>query len=313
MLNRRHIRIKVMQTLYSMQQNDSDKLDGGEKFLFNSIENIQDLYLLMLTSLIEIQRKEEDFLAVSQKKHLATSQERNPNRKLVDNQVLKALSESVSVLNALEDRAVAHWHVNDQYIQILINEIKQSELYEEYMNSGLVSFKEDRNFVWRVFTEIVAPNEKLYDFFEDTKLTWLDDLPLVNTMIQKQLKQLTEEDLQILVPRLYKDFDDKDFARQLYRKTLLNSAELNKEFVDKTPNWDSDRIAEIDNIILRMAICEMLKFTSIPVKVTINEYLEIAKEYSTPKSSIFINGILDNISKAYQADNKLNKIGKGLL
>jgi N utilization substance protein B len=155
--------------------------------------------------------------------------------------------------------------------------------------------------------------KKIYSFLEDSRLTWLDDLPLVNTMIQKQLRQLRDTDNQLLVPKLYKDIEDKDFAINLYRKTILNYKELTTEFKDKTPNWDPERIAEIDTIILRMAICEILKFSSIPVKVTINEYLEIAKEYSTPKSSIFINGILDNISKNYEKEGKLNKIGKGLL
>lgn len=181
------------------------------------------------------------------------------------------------------------------------------------MSSEMQSFEEDRKFVVAIFTEIIAPNEKIYEFFEDNKLTWLDDLPVVNTLIQKQLKQLKDDYSIFLVPRVFKDLDDKDFAVNLYRKTILNYSELAKEYEDKTPNWDVERIAEIDTIILRMAICEMFKFSSIPVKVTINEYLEIAKEYSTPKSSIFINGILDNISKLCQDNDKIKKIGKGLL
>jgi transcription antitermination protein NusB len=166
-----------------------------------------------------------------------------------------------------------------------------------------------------VFTEIIAPNEKLYEFIEDTKLTWTDDISLINTQIIKQLEQLKPTALQegFKVSKLYKDAEDQEFSLDLFAKTVLNEAEFAKEFADKTPNWDTERIAEMDTIMLKMAICEFLKFPSIPTKVTINEYLEIAKEYSTPKSSIFINGILDNLVKEFQAKNRLNKIGRGLM
>jgi len=163
-----------------------------------------------------------------------------------------------------------------------------------------------------MYTELIAPNEKLYEYLEDNKLTWVDDIPLVNTQIQKQLKQISES-TEFRVTKLYKDQEDEEFVSLLFRKTVLNEVELAKEYIDKTPNWDADRIAEIDTIILKMAICEFLKFPSIPVKVTINEYLELAKEYSTPKSSIFINGILDNLVKEFQNENRIQKTGRGLM
>ncbi|MBN9286124.1 MULTISPECIES: transcription antitermination factor NusB [unclassified Flavobacterium] len=314
MLNRRHIRVKVMQSIYAMHQNSSDNLEKEEKFLFYSIENIQDLYLIMLSSLVEIKRAEEDFIDKSSKKHLATKEERNPNKKFVSNAVLEILSENNSLSIALEDRKINNWKNNDDYILILLEDIKNSKLYADYMHNDVNDFEEDKQFVEDIFTEIIAPNEKLYDYLEDNKLTWVDDIPLVNTAIQKQLKQIKDTNPDaVIVPKLYKDIDDKEFVRNLFRKTILNNSELTKEFIDKTPNWDAERIAEIDAIILKMAICEFLKFPSIPVKVTINEYLEIAKEYSTPKSSIFINGILDNLVKDYQKENKLIKTGRGLM
>ena len=147
---------------------------------------------------------------------------------------------------------------------------------------------------------------------EDFKLTWVDDIPVVNTQILKQLKQFSKE-ADFRIAPLYKDVEDKDFALNLFRKTILNEDKLGKELNNKTPNWDIERIAELDTIILKMAICEFLNFPSIPLKVTINEYLELAKEYSTPKSSIFINGILDNLIKDFQADNRIKKVGRGLL
>ncbi len=303
-----------MQSIYAMHQNDSDNMEKEEKFLFNSIEIIRDLYLIMVSALVEIRNSEEDFIEKSQKKHLATAEERNPNKKFVNNQVLQLLNDSNALSIALEDRKIDNWKRNDDYVLLLLDDIKASDVYQKYMHNKENNWEEDRQFVHDLFTEVVAPNDKLYEYLEDHKLTWIDDIPLVNTFIAKQLKSLSVEGKDAFyVPKLYKDADDKEFVRNLFRKTVLNEVELAKEFIDKTPNWDTERIAEIDSIILKMAICEFLKFPSIPVKVTINEYLEIAKEYSTPKSSIFINGILDNLIKDYQTGNKLVKTGRGLM
>jgi N utilization substance protein B len=313
MLNRRHIRIKVMQSIYVMHQQQSDQLDKEEKFLFQSIENTQDLYLLLLSALVETKKKEELYIDIASKKHLATKEERNPRLKFVHNRVLMALSSSKALEQALKERKINNWQQNDDIILYLIESIKDSKLYQNYMKVPTSNFEEDRNFIAELYTEIIAPSEKLYDYLEDHKLTWLDDLPGINTLILKQIKQLKSETDTLIIPEVYKDDDDKEFVTNLFRKTVLNEVELSKEYIDKTPNWDVDRIAEIDTIILKMAICELLKFPSIPAKVTINEYLEIAKEYSTPKSSIFINGILDNLVKEFEKDKRLTKSGRGLL
>jgi N utilization substance protein B len=313
-LNRRHIRVKVMQSIYAMHQNGSDSIEKEEKFLLYSIDNILDLYLTMLSSLIEIGKKEAVFIEKSSQKHITTSQERNPNKKFINNTILQILSENNSLSIALENRKINHWELNEDYIQILLDSIKNSGFYAKYMANTVSNFEEDKQFILDIFTELVVPNEKLYEFLEDNKLTWIDDIPVVNTQIIKQLKQIkSAKDEAFRVPKLFKDQEDKEFVTNLFRKTVLNERELAKEYVDKTPNWDSERIAEIDTIVMKMAICEFLKFPSIPVKVTINEYLELAKEYSTPKSSIFINGILDNLVKEFEIANKLNKIGRGLM
>lgn len=303
-----------MQSIYAMHQNGADNLEKEEKFLFYSIDNILDLYLTMVSSLLEICKKEQIFLHLSSQKHLATPQERKPNEKFIKNAVFQILSENNSLSIAMENRKINNWSLNDDYIIILLNAIKESKLYAKYMSNTVNTFEEDKEFIAAIFEEIIVPNEKLYEYLEDDKLTWIDDIPMVNTQILKQLKALKplEED-NFRVPKLYKDTEDKDFVRDLFRKTVLNEKELAKTYDDKTPNWDSDRIAEVDTIILKMAICEFLKFPSIPVKVTLNEYLEIAKEYSTPKSSIFINGILDNLVKELTESKKLVKVGRGLM
>ncbi|MDK2771581.1 MAG: transcription antitermination factor NusB [Flavobacterium sp.] len=313
MLNRRHIRIKVMQSIYAMHQHESDNLEKEEKFLFQSIENMQDLYLLLVAALIEIRNKEEEYLDLASKKHLATKEERNPNKKFINNKVLRLLANSGNIENALEENSISNWKRNDDIILLLLEEVKASTIYQHYMSKTESNFNDDKYFVADLFSEVIAPNEKLYDYIEDYKLTWVDDLASVNTLILKQIKSLKSEDDIFRVSALYKDEDDKDLVKSLFRKTVLNEQELSKEYIDKTPNWDAERIAEMDTIILKMAICELLKFPSIPVKVTINEYLEIAKEYSTPKSSIFINGILDNLVKEFKNENRLNKAGRGLL
>lgn len=314
MLNRRHIRVKVMQSIYAMHQKGSDQLEKEEKFLLLSIENMLDLYLLMLSAVVEIRDKEEQYIEKSRTKFLATAEEKNPNLKFIHNAVFELLSQNTSLLQAIEYRKINNWKLNDDYILLLLDEIKKSDLYAAYMSSKDRSFEEDRDFAVQLFTDLIAGNEKLYDYLEDFKLTWADDIPVVNTQIIKQLKAIkSAQDTTFQVPKLYKDEDDRAFAVDLFRKTVLNENDFVKFYENKTPNWDTERIAEIDTIILKMAICEFLKFPSIPVKVTINEYLEIAKEYSTPKSSIFINGILDNLVKEFQTDGRLLKTGRGLM
>jgi N utilization substance protein B len=302
-----------MQSIYAMHQNGSDDLEKEEKFLSYSIESIMDLYLIMISSLIELQKKEAEFIALSSKKHLATPEERKPNTKFIDNKIFQILEESNTISIALKDKKINNWTVNDDAILLLLQDVKQSDLYQKYMNEKATNFEKDKQFIIDLFTEVVAPNEKLYNYLEDYKLTWVDDIPLVNTQILKQLNQILEKESNFKVAKLFKDEEDKEFVNLLFRRTVLNEIEFAKDFFDKTPNWDMDRIAEMDTIIIKMAICEFLKFPSIPTKVTINEYLEIAKEYSTPKSSIFINGILDNLVKEFHSADRIKKIGRGLL
>ena len=314
MLTRRHIRVKVMQSLYSIGQTQNDNLVKEEKFLLFSIDQMYDLFLINLQLLVEIRKHAADYLEKSQKKYLATSEEKNPNTKFVNNEVLLLLENNIQLKDEMERKKLNCWELDDEYIKILWGEIKENELYKDYMNTSLSSFREDKDFVLDIFKDIVAPNEKLYEYFEDKKLTWIDDLPLVNTAIVKMLRKVkSSQDEHMSLPKLYKDIDDKKFATDILKKTILNGGDFTKEIDGKTPNWDKDRIADLDKAIIKMAICEFVKFPSIPVKVTINEYLEIAKEYSTPKSSIFINGILDKISKEYQENGKLNKVGRGLM
>lgn len=314
MLNRRHIRIKVMQALYAFKGNESEDLKVSGSFLNHSLNNMYDLYLSVLSLMIEVHKKAEDRQNKTQKKFLATKADKNPNLKFIKNEVLVMLSSNDTLKSELEHRKLDPWYLDFEYVDLTYKAITASDLYKEYMATSTSTFKEDKEFVISIFEDIIAPNDKLYDYFEDKKLTWLDDIPVVNTSVLKLLKKLKPSTPEKhFLPKLFKDEDDRDFGIELLKKTILNQSSFSEEIASKTKNWDSERITQIDTVLMQMAICEFQKFPSIPVKVTINEYLEIAKEYSTPKSSNFINGILDKIVKEYKAENKHNKIGRGLL
>ena len=303
-----------MQTLYAFGGSESDDFKKDEKFLLQSLDTMYDLFLLQLSLLIEIQKRAEDQQEKIQRKYLATTEEKNPSKKFINNEVLQLLKSNEALKSELEKRKIDFWYLDFEYVDIIYKAILDSTLYKEYMSTKTSDFKEDRNFIVDIFSEIIATDDKLYDYIEDKKLTWIDDLPVINTIIQKLLRKVKPDSTEHhFTPKLYKDLEDREYAVNLFKKSLLNRSKFNEEIAARTVNWDSDRIANLDAILLQMAICEFQKFPSIPVKVTINEYLEIAKEYSTPKSSFFINGILDKIVKDYTKDGNLNKIGRGLM
>ncbi|MCW5517554.1 transcription antitermination factor NusB [Muriicola sp. Z0-33] len=315
MLTRRQIRVKVMQCIYALTQSADNSLEKQEKFLKVSIDNTFTLYLLILSLLKELHKMAGKHVSHASTKYMSTAADKYPDQeKFLNNKALLQIVRNELLENELNKRKLNNWYLNEEYVKIVYKEIVESSLYDKYMSSAQSSFEEDRELLEDLFKEVIAPNDKIYEYFEDDKLTWVDDIPLVNTFILKQFKKAREkQSSSFYVPRLLKDKDDLEFAKKLLTKTLLNNAELVKEIEGKTPNWDKDRIADIDAILLKMAICELLNFSSIPERVTINEYLEIAKEYSTPKSSIFINGILDKLVREYKSEGKLKKSGRGLL
>lgn len=314
MLNRRHIRIKVMQLVYALNGDESADLNKEERLLLKSMESMYNLYLIMLSLLMEVQKKAEIHLVKSQQKHLATPEEKSPNRKFVNNEVLLLLKNNISLKEKLEDYKIDNWQLDDEYVDIIFKDLYNSELYKDYMSTKVSTFKEDNIFVIEMFKTIIAPNDKLYEYIEDKNITWVDDMPVINTAIVKLLRKVKSNlNDHFFTPKLFKDIEDKEFASELLKKTVLNLNAFSDVISERTKNWDKDRIANIDFVLLQMGICEFQKFPSIPVKVTINEYLEIAKEYSTPKSSVFINGVLDKLVKEYTSSGTLNKIGRGLM
>ncbi len=303
-----------MQAIYAFEQSKNDNLDATERFLFNSMEGMYDLYLLMLALLIEIHTVAKKRLELSRKKYLPTAKEEEPSKNFIENSVLQLLSNSLSIKNGLTSKALDNWSLNSEYPKMLFEALKQQDFYQHYLEQEITSYKQDREIIVRLYKEVIAPNDGLFEYIEESRITWVDDFPLVNSSILKTLHHINPKDKRgVRLSPLFKDEEDRKYAKQLFRKTVLNKYRLLAEYEGKTPNWDTNRIAEIDAVLIHMGISEFLWFPSIPVKVTINEYLEIAKDYSTDKSNIFINGILDKLIKEYQANDTLNKSGRGLL
>ncbi len=304
-----------MQTLFAFHLNgEKENLAKQKAFALQSNDNMYTLYLLILSLFIELQKKASIQLEKMQNKHLATAEDKNPNKKFINNQVLQQIKQNTLLNQTLQEYKITHWHENEEYVDLIYRQIINSNLYKEYMQTKTSNFKEDKFFIIDIFKEIIATNQKLYDYIEDYCITWVDDFPIVNTTLLKLLKKTkTTVSETYWLPKLYKDKEDKKFALNLLETTITNETILKTHIENKTKNWESDRIAKVDAMLLEMAICELLHFPTIPVKVSLNEYLEIAKEYSTPKSSIFINGILDSLVKDFQNQDILNKLGRGLM
>ncbi len=312
MINRRHIRIKIMQSVYAMTQSHNDDIVKEEKFLKYSIKKMFDLYVLSLQILVEVQKHAEQKLEISKKKHLATKEDLSPNTKFVNNRLIKKIAESSSIALHVEAQKLNNWTLDDEYVKIVWEQLQNSNKYKRYLNTVEDSYKVDKSFVIDFFKEIIAPNEKLAEYFEDVNITWVDDIPFVNTWVVRTLnKQNTNGPF--MLGSLYKNRDDEEFVSELFKKIILNHHSFEEDIKKFTPNWESDRIAEIDMILIKLGICEFLYFPSIPTRVTINEYIEIAKDYSTQKSSYFVNGVLDKLSKEYTQSKRLVKVGRGLL
>jgi len=301
-----------MQSVYAMTKSKADDLVKEEKFLKHSIQRLLDLYVLQLQLLVEVQKLATKQIKLFKKKHLATKEDLNPNTKFINNKVIAIIANSISISNHISNQKINNWKNDEEYVDIIWKKLQLSDLYSTYMNSKEDSFKADKNFIQDFFVEIIAPDDKLAEYYEDQTISWLDDIPFVNTWIVRTLSK-TKENKLLVLGNLYKDEDDEQFVLDLFRKVMLNHTLFEEDISSKTPNWEADRIADIDMILIKMAICEFLKFPSIPVRVTINEYIEISKDYSTNKSGYFINRVLDKISREYSENKRLHKIGRGLL
>lgn len=301
-----------MQVLYAQTANSKE--DDSASQLQNSMEHMYKLYLLMTSLLIKLRERAIDHQKRSEKKYIKTQEDVDPNMRFVDNFLLQKLAEDTALKAELESHKIQYWEQDGEYVELIYQDLIKSDLYESFMSNSKSSLENDVAFVVEVFREIIVSNNKLYDYFQDKNITWVDDFPVVNTFIVKLFKRITTKlKTEFFTPNLFKDKEDEAFGFKLMKATRDNFEVYNAEIISKTKNWDKDRIAKIDFVLLQMAICEFQEFPSIPTKVTINEHIELAKEYSTPKSNVFINGVLDKIVKDYRNQKTLNKKGRGLM
>lgn len=312
MLSRRLLRTKVVKGVYAHLQCESDNIVQSEKALVATIDKAYELYFQMLALAPELVRYAEERQEIGRNKMLPTYEDLHPNRKFVCNRAIARIAECEAIANFNAKNSLS-WGNYPDLIRNLYNELTQQEFFTEYMASSTSSFKEDVRLVENIYLTILEENEQLENVLEEQSILWSDDLGYILTMVARTVSSMRESQEQIKLMPKFKSEDDLVFAKKLLRQSIIEFAE-NKELIDKyTQNWDIERVAMMDNIILAVAITEAREFESIPVKVTLNEYIDIAKYYSTEMSGTFINGVLDKITSAMVADGVIVKSGKGLL
>jgi len=314
MLSRRHIRIKIFQALYSYNKGSVSEIALGEKELMRTINKNYELFIHLLSILVELRNYEEKLINERKKKKLPTEEDKNPNLKFIQNKLLLQLNENEDLLKKIDEYKIS-WADEQEFIKKVHTKITETESYKEYKSSTVDSFENDSAIVIRLFKNQIADHEMLQHILEEKNIHWQDDHYFVCGYAVKVLKQFSEKSSSdFKLPELFKDAeDDVEFIKTIYRQVLLNNQEYQDTIMKKAKNWEADRIAAVDFILMKMALSELEKLPSIPIKVTLNEYIDISKNYSTPKSRLFINGVLDKIVADYKRDGKIEKRGRGLM
>ena len=313
MLNRRYLRIKILQSLYAYYQAGDNQVNKHEKDLFQSIDKIQQLYLLLILTLPELKTIAKEALEKKKTKILPSKEDLEPNTKWVDNLYIQKIENS-KMLRQLSDKLKINWIgvENKELLIKVFKEIKDTETYFEFMHNDKIGFEEDKSFMIALFKNEIANSKYLHHFFEEKNIHWMDDLDHACSMILKTFKSINEKDDFVVLPLYKNENEEKEFVSTLFKKTIENDLKAESLIEKLTQNWELERIAKLDVILLKMGICELLEFPEIPTKVTLNEIIEIAKFYSTPKSSNFINGILDKAIEELNINQMLSKSGRGL-
>ena len=307
MINRVLIRLKIVQIVYAYYQNGGKNLDTAEKELFFSLSKAYDLYNYLLLLMVEVTKQANKRLNAAKNKLVPTKEELFPNTKFVENRFIAQLEVNKQLLEFSNNQKKT-WENEADFVKTLCDKILESDIYKEYMASETSSYEEDRELWRKLYKNIIFNNIELDQVLEDQSLYWNDDKEIVDTFVLKTIKRFDEKNgaKQELLPE-FKDEEDQDFARRLIRRTILNADYYRHLISENTKNWDLDRVAFMDVVIMQIALAEILSFPNIPVSVSLNEYVEIAKLYSTPKSGGFINGTLDGIVNSLKKENKLTK------
>ena len=319
MLNRRHLRIKVLQALYAHFQTEGSEVMQQEKRLIASIESIYDLYIYLLSSLIEVRDFSLNRMEDARSKFLPTPEEVNPNTRFVDNTFLEQLSNNRDLRKNIQ-RLKISWADHQEIYRKIFLAFRDSEAYLAFMAKPAIKYRDEKDILLHLVGECMLESEAFVSLFEDKNIHWADDIDTAVSLLAKTIKKWDEgmDEFKQLPPLMINPDEEgedliKDFVLKLFRKTLIHSEAFDVLIAERAQNWDLERIAMLDVIILKMAMVELTEFPSIPVKVTLNEYIEISKEYSTPRSRQFVNGMLDKLVFDLRAEDRLNKMGRGLI
>lgn len=318
MLSRRFLRIKALQEVYAYHQSKDNDLSKAERHLLESVDNLYELFICQLSFWVELKRFAERRIEENRHKHFPTEEDLNPNLKFVNNQVINALEYNRHLL-VLEDKYKINWvNLKEDFIRAVYGKLIELPEYQEYMNNGKHDFQDDRNFLVEITDKYMAENGFLYDFYSDQKLAFNSDYQLSVYLLWRFLVDLPQDfNADSKLPPVYNETrdgcNDEEFVVKLFEKTILKASQYRELVKANISNWDYDRLALMDKIIIFMAVTEFCEFHFIPVKVTINEYIEISKIYSTPESRRFVNGMLDKLVEVLRAEGKIVKTGIGLI
>ena len=307
MINRVLIRLKVIQVIYAYYQNGGKNLEAAEKELFYSLSKAYDLYKYLLLLMIEVTQFADRRIDNRRHKLRPTEEDLNPNTRFIDNAFMAQLMQNAQ-LEEFRANQKRSWDDEGDFVKHLFERIEETKVYQEYMAKETLTYEDDRELWRKLYRSTIAQNEEIDEILEEQSLYWNDDKAIVDTFVLKTIKRFEPENGagQELMPE-YKDDEDKEFARRLLRTAITGAEAYRKLMENNAKNWDMERFAFMDILIMQVALAEIMAFPTIPTSVTLNEYVEIAKMYSTPKSGGFINGMLDGIVSQLKSENKLNK------
>jgi len=313
MLNRRHIRLKIMQYLYAVEMSGFEDTKEHYKNLTNSIDSIHELFILQISFLVEILKKAKSKYDISLESVTGNISSKYTNTKFSKNKFLNQISSNSRVIKLFESNNFINWDIDYKYINLIYDKIIDSDIYSNYIKEQLDSYQMDSKFIYNSYKDIIVSDENFQSFIEEKNIYWMDDFALVNTLMLKLIKKTTPNIFEKLFYfQLFSNSSDKKYSNDLANLSLRNF-KSNNELINKyLANWDIERLAKIDLVIINLALTELKNFKDIPIKVSLNEYIEISKDYSTSKSSFFINGILDKIVKDLIKNNSIIKEGRGL-
>lgn len=285
----------------------------SEKELHRNIEKAYELYHYLLILIVDVVLYAESRIEMARSKRIPTQEDLHPNTRFIDNTLIEQIRNNDQLLRFVEQRKL-HWADHPELVREIYKRILESEFYGPYMSASESGYAEDKKIVTQIYTHIIFPNELLSSILEEQSIFWNDDLEFITGMIVKTIKKFKENDGPgKSLMDLYKNSEDREYVVKLYRHTILHRDEYVEYIKQNTRNWDLDRIAFMDILIMQMAIAELVAFPSIPTKVTLNEYLDISKFYSTSKSNVFINGVLDKVVQQLREEKKIQKKGRGLI